>query len=77
MNPNIQNMLKQCYDERLDGRHTDQEQLAELIIQACIDVIEDLKGYSGVDVYGQTIDTGSWNAAGQAAIATIRYRLSS
>ncbi len=75
MNPKIQDMLKLCYDERLDGRHIDQEQLAELIIQACIDVVEDLKGYSGVDIHGQPIDTASWNAAGQAAIATIRFRL--
>lgn len=35
MNQRIKELASQCWDLRLDGRHFDQEQFAELIIAEC------------------------------------------
>ena len=35
MNPIIKELANKCWDERLDGRHFDQEKFAELIVQEC------------------------------------------
>jgi len=35
MNPRIRELANQCWDERLDGRHFDQEKFAELIVKEC------------------------------------------
>jgi hypothetical protein len=40
MNERIKELASQCWDLRLDGRHFDQEQFAELIVRECIDKIE-------------------------------------
>ena len=37
----IQELAKQCWDNRLDGIHFDQEQFAQLIVQACADYIRE------------------------------------
>ena len=43
-------------------------------IPRVLEVLEDLKGYSGVGVDGNPYDTSSWNAALQAAASVIRSR---
>lgn len=35
MNERIRELASQCWDERLDGMHFDQELFAELIVQEC------------------------------------------
>jgi hypothetical protein len=35
MNEQIKKLAEQCWDIRLDGRHFDLEQFAELIVQEC------------------------------------------
>jgi hypothetical protein len=35
MNERIKELANKCWDERLDGRHFDQEKFAELIVQEC------------------------------------------
>ena len=37
MNERIKELASQCWDLRLDGRHFDQEQFAELIVRECAD----------------------------------------
>ena len=39
MNKQIKQLAAQCWDERLNGRHFDQEMFAKLIIQKCITLI--------------------------------------
>ena len=36
MNEKIKEFAEQCWDERLDGRHFDQEKFAELIIRETV-----------------------------------------
>ena len=57
--------------------HVDQEMFALLIVQECIRVLEDLKGYSGVGSDGNPYDTPSWNAALKAAEEVIIKRMHS
>ena len=38
MNERIKELASQCWDLRLDGRHFDQEQFAELIVRECAGV---------------------------------------
>lgn len=38
MNDRIKELASQCWDERLDGKHFDQEMFAELIIKECAEV---------------------------------------
>jgi hypothetical protein len=38
MNKRIKELASQCWDLRLDGRHFDQEQFAELIVRECAGV---------------------------------------
>ena len=38
MNQRIKELASQCWDLRLDGRHFDQEQFAELIVHECAGV---------------------------------------
>lgn len=38
MNERIRELASQCWDERLDGRHFDQEMFAELVVQECAKV---------------------------------------
>jgi hypothetical protein len=38
MNQRIKELSSQCWDLRLDGRHFDQEQFAELIVRECAGV---------------------------------------
>ena len=49
MNQRIKELASQCWDLRLDGRHFDQEQFAELIVKECIGILETeielVKGY--------------------------------
>jgi len=40
MNNLIKALAMQCWDERLDGLHFDQEKFAQLIVQECIDVCD-------------------------------------
>jgi len=47
MNERIRELARQCWDERLDGKHFDQEKFAELIILECIEVMKQN------DYYGQ------------------------
>ena len=44
-------------------------------LQAVIDVLEDLLGYSGVGVDGNPLDTPSWNAALKAAEQVLLERV--
>ena len=37
MNERVRELASQCWDLRLDGRHFDQEQFAELIVKECAD----------------------------------------
>ena len=74
--PTIKELVSQCLDKRLDGIHIDQEMSALLIVQECIRVLEDLRGYSGVGVDGNPYDTPSWNAALMAAKEVIISRVS-
>jgi hypothetical protein len=41
MNERIKELAERCWDTRLDGRHFDIEQFAELIVQECIDAVYD------------------------------------
>ena len=41
MNERIKELAKQCWDNRLDGIHFDQEQFAQLIIQECVNAVND------------------------------------
>ena len=36
MNERIKELADQCWDQRLDGMHFDQEQFATLIIKECV-----------------------------------------
>jgi len=40
MNKRIRELASECWDQRLDGVHFDQEKFAELIVKDCIDKIE-------------------------------------
>ena len=44
-------------------------------LQAMFDVLEDLRGYSGVGTDGNPYDTPSWNAALKAAEQVILERI--
>jgi hypothetical protein len=48
---------------------------ALLIVQECIRVLEDLRGYSGVGMDGNPYDTPSWNAALKAVKDVMEVRL--
>jgi hypothetical protein len=39
MNQRIKELASQCWDQRLYGRHFDQEMFAELIVRECANVI--------------------------------------
>ena len=41
MNPRIKELASQCWDQRLYGRHFDQEMFALLIVKECANVIVD------------------------------------
>lgn len=75
MNQRIKELVSQCLDKRLDGMHVDQEMFALLIVQECIKVLEDLRGYSGVGMDGNPYDTPSWNAALKAAEEVMNQRM--
>ena len=47
----------------------------ESIVQKIIEVLEDLRGYSGVGTDGNPYDTPSWNAALESAKNIIRTRI--
>ena len=47
----------------------------ESIVQKIIEVLEDLRGYSGVGTDGNPYDTPSWNAALESAKDIIRDRI--
>jgi sugar diacid utilization regulator len=56
MNERIKELASQCWDLRLDGRHFDQEQFAELIVRKCTDIaleqkkwVEDQKVHNPAD----------------------------
>jgi hypothetical protein len=36
MNPKFRELAEQCWDQRLYGRHFDQEKFAELIVGECV-----------------------------------------
>lgn len=40
MNERIRELANQCWDERLDGMHFDQEKFAELIVRECCQKLE-------------------------------------
>ena len=40
MNQRIKELASQCWDLRLDGRHFDQEQFAELIVRECANLCD-------------------------------------
>ena len=42
MNKRIRELAEQCWDQRLDGRHFDQEMFAELIVLEVLAVQENL-----------------------------------
>jgi hypothetical protein len=44
-------------------------------IDVALEVLEDLRGYSGVGTDGNPYDTPSWNAALSAAADVIRFRV--
>ena len=44
-------------------------------LQAMLDVLEDLRGYSGVGTDGNPYDTSSWNAALKAAEQVLLERV--
>ena len=44
-------------------------------LQAMLDVLEDLRGYSGVGTDGNPYDTPSWNAALKAAEQVLLERV--
>ena len=48
MNERIKELAERCWDERLDGMHFDQEKFAQLIVQECLTICEDL-GDKGMD----------------------------
>ena len=75
MNQRIKELVSQCLDKRLDVIHVDQEMFALLIVQECIRVLEDLRGYSGVGMDGNPYDTPSWNAALKAVKDVMEVRL--
>jgi len=41
MNERIKELAEQCWDRRLDGLHFDQEKFAQLIVEECLDILED------------------------------------
>jgi hypothetical protein len=41
MNPRIKELASQCWDQRLYGKHFDQEMFAQLIVLECANVIAD------------------------------------
>ena len=41
MNKRIFELAEQCWDQRLDGRHFDQEKFAELIVEECANVADE------------------------------------
>ncbi len=52
MNKRIKELASQCWDLRLDGRHFDQEQFAELIVRECAEFIKEWERYQ-VDMANQ------------------------
>jgi len=49
MNERIRELAEQCWDQRLKGRHFDQEMFALLIVQECLLFLEP-------DLYSKEID---------------------
>jgi hypothetical protein len=41
MNKRIRALAELCWDKRLDGVHFDIEMFAELIVEECLDILED------------------------------------
>lgn len=41
MNERIKELAKQCWQHRMDGTHFDQELFAQLIIQECVNSVND------------------------------------
>jgi len=56
MNERIRELAKQCWDQRLDGRHFDQEMFAELIVLEVLNVQENLmaNGHNAWHLYKPT-----------------------
>jgi hypothetical protein len=40
MNPRIKELAEQCWDQRLYGKHFDQEMFAQLIVRECANRID-------------------------------------
>jgi len=41
MNERIKELAEQCWDRRLDGVHFDIEMFAKLVVEECLDILED------------------------------------
>ena len=41
MNDRWSELAEECWDERIDGYHFDQEMFAELIIRECIEIVKE------------------------------------
>ena len=55
MNERIKELASQCWDLRLDGRHFDQEQFAELIVRECIDIVDDAERGGSNEVWDNAV----------------------
>ena len=73
------NVLRTEYTSPKYGVHSepalaDLMNLTELVLAECINVCDDLRGYSGVGTDGDPYDTPSWNAALIAVKQVIQQR---
>ena len=50
MNERIKELAEQCWDQRLDGRHFDQEMFAELIVKECANIANNAEPYKANDL---------------------------
>jgi hypothetical protein len=49
MNERIKELAERCWDTRLDGRHFDIEQFAELIVRECVSIADRRGAYEVMD----------------------------
>lgn len=55
MNKTIKALADQCWDQRLDGMHFDQEKFAHLLILECARIIDNVDGAYGAPSTGGTM----------------------
>lgn len=80
MNERVEKFARECgawnqmYGNRtfMLDEHFDIEKFAELIVKECINRINDLKGYTGLNDSQQIVSTACWNTALNSSVHEIK-----